>query len=50
MYSCDGTALLGMCTDVIEPVRTWHVKFGHVRTVRTVRTSLKLKLKIEIEN
>ena len=24
--------LLGMCTDVIEPVRTWHVKFGHVRT------------------
>ena len=29
---------LGMCTDVIEPVRTWHVKFGHVRIVRTVRT------------
>ena len=29
---------LGMCTDVIEPARTWHVKFGHVRTVRTART------------
>ena len=24
--------ILEMCTDVIEPVRTWHVKFGHVRT------------------
>ena len=24
--------VLGMCTDVIELDRTWHVKFGHVRT------------------
>ena len=29
---CETDSFLGMCTDVIELDRTWHVNFGHVRT------------------